>query len=234
MEYLRKCAKQFNIEIDDKQLGKFEIFYKYLIEKNKVMNLTAITEKNEVIIKHFLDSIALVNYIQIEKKNIIDIGTGAGFPGIPLKILKPDIHLTLLDSLKKRINFLDEVIEKCELLDVKTIHGRAEDFAHNKDYREKYDYALSRAVSNLSTLSEYCIPFVNINGCFISYKSGNMEEELNKSKNSIFWCGGKYEKTEKFYLPDTDIERSFIFIKKVKNTARQYPRKSGIPSKNPL
>ncbi len=234
MEYLRKCAKQFNIEIDDKQLGKFEIFYKYLIEKNKVMNLTAITEKNEVIIKHFLDSIALVNYIQIEKKNIIDIGTGAGFPGIPLKILKPDIHLTLLDSLKKRINFLDEVIEKCELLDVKTIHGRAEDFAHNKDYREKYDYALSRAVSNLSTLSEYCIPFVNINGCFISYKSGNMEEELNKSKNSIFLCGGKYEKTEKFYLPDTDIERSFIFIKKVKNTARQYPRKSGIPSKNPL
>lgn len=234
MNDLKVCAEQFNIEISDRQLEQFQIYYEMLIEKNKVMNLTAITEKKEVIRKHFLDSIAILKYEDLSVKKVIDIGTGAGFPGIPLKIMRPDMELTLLDSLNKRILFLNEVVEALKLENVNTIHGRAEDYAHNSDYRGQYDYVVSRAVANLATLSEYCIPFVRVGGCFISYKSGNMEEELKNSKNAIFLCGGKYIKIEKFILPDSDMERSFIFIEKMQNTAKQYPRKSGIPSKNPL
>lgn len=234
MNDLKVCAEQFDIEISDRQLEQFQIYYEMLIEKNKVMNLTAITEKKEVIRKHFLDSIAILKYEDLSEKKVIDIGTGAGFPGIPLKIMRPDMELTLLDSLNKRILFLNEVVEALKLENVNTIHGRAEDYAHNSDYRGQYDYVVSRAVANLATLSEYCIPFVRVGGCFISYKSGNMEEELKNSKNAIFLCGGKYIKIEKFILPDSDMERSFIFIEKMQNTAKQYPRKSGIPSKNPL
>ena len=234
MNDLKVCAERFNIEISDRQLEQFQIYYEMLIEKNKVMNLTAITEKKEVIRKHFLDSIAILKYEDLSVKKVIDIGTGAGFPGIPLKIMRPDMELTLLDSLNKRILFLNEVVEALKLENVNTIHGRAEDYAHNSDYRGQYDYVISRAVANLATLSEYCIPFVRVGGCFISYKSGNMEEELKNSKNAIFLCGGKYKKIEKFILPDSDMERSFIFIEKMQNTAKQYPRKSGIPSKNPL
>lgn len=234
MNYLKQCAKQLNIDITEEQLEQFHLYYDMLIEKNKVMNLTAIIDKKEVMIKHFLDSIAVLKYMDLTDEKIIDIGTGAGFPGIPIKIIRPELELTLLDSLNKRINFLNEVVSKLHLQGVNAIHGRAEDYAHDRKYRGQFDVSVSRAVANLSTLSEYCIPFVKIGGYFISYKSGNMEEELENSKNSIYLCGGKCKKMEKFILPDSDMERSFVFIEKVRNTAKQYPRKSGIPSKNPL
>lgn len=234
MEYLRTCAKELNIDITDEMLSQFQTYYEMLIEKNKVMNLTAITEKEEVIIKHFLDSIAVLKYVDLSNQTVIDIGTGAGFPGIPLKIVRPDLEITLLDSLNKRINFLNEVIDALGLQKINAIHFRAEDAAHNKDYRGQFDFAVSRAVANLATLSEYCLPFVKVDGCFISYKSGNIEEELENSKNAIFLCGGKLNKTEKFTLPESDHDRSFVLIDKKKNTAKMYPRKSGTPSKKPL
>ena len=234
MEYLRECAKQLDIDISNQQLEQFDIYYEMLIERNKVMNLTAITEKREVIIKHFLDSIAILRYADFKSDKVLDIGTGAGFPGIPLKIVRPDIELTLLDSLNKRINFLNDVIAELKLEKVNTIHGRAEDYARDKEYRNQFDYVVSRAVANLSTLTEYCLPYVKMGGYFISYKSGNINEELENSKNAIFLCGGKCEKVQDFMLPESDMERTFVYINKVKNTPKQYPRKSGTPSKNPL
>lgn len=234
MEYLRSCAKEIGITISEEQLSQFEEYYKMLIEKNKVMNLTAITEKKEVIVKHFLDSIAPMSKLAFSKKHLLDLGTGAGFPGIPLKIMNPDCSITLLDSLNKRVLFLNEVIEALSLEKIEAIHGRAEEIARKKEYREQYDLVCSRAVANLSTLSEYCLPFVAMNGYFISYKSGNVEEELEKSKGAIYLCGGKCESVDHFMLPDSDISRSLVAIKKVKKTPKQYPRKSGTPSKNPL
>lgn len=234
MKYLKECAKQLEIEITESQLEQFATYFDMLVEKNKVMNLTAITEKNEVIIKHFLDSIAILKYIDVDDKKVIDIGTGAGFPGIPLKIMRPKMQLTMLDSLNKRIQFLNEVVDELQLEQVETIHGRAEDYAHDKAYRAQYDYAVSRAVANLSTLSEYCLPFVKIEGDFISYKSGQVQEEVAQGKNAIFLCGGKCSKVEGFVLPESDMERTFVMIHKVKNTAKQYPRKSGTPAKKPL
>ena len=234
MKYLKECAKQLEIEITESQLDQFATYFEMLVEKNKVMNLTAITEKNEVIIKHFLDSIAILKYIDVDDKKVIDIGTGAGFPGIPLKIMRPKMQLTMLDSLNKRIQFLNEVVDELQLEQVETIHGRAEDYAHDKAYRAQYDYAVSRAVANLSTLSEYCLPFVKIEGDFISYKSGQVQEEVAQGKNAIFLCGGKCSKVEGFVLPESDMERTFVMIHKVKNTAKQYPRKSGTPAKKPL
>ena len=234
MEYLKECAKQLDIELSEHQLRQFTTYYEMLIERNKVMNLTAITEKREVIIKHFLDSIAILKYTDWKSNNVLDIGTGAGFPGIPLKIVRPDIKLTLLDSLNKRIHFLNDVITELKLDSIVTIHGRAEDYARDKEYRNQFDYVVSRAVANLSTLSEYCLPYVKMGGYFISYKSGNIKEELENSKNAIFLCGGKCEEVQNFMLPESDMERSFVYIHKVKNTPKQYPRKSGTPSKNPL
>lgn len=234
MEYLRTCAKQLDIELSDQQLNQFSIYYEMLIERNKVMNLTAITEKQEVIIKHFLDSIAVLKYADWDQEKVLDIGTGAGFPGIPLKIVKPNLKLTLLDSLNKRINFLNDVIAELGLDNITAIHGRAEDYARDKEYRGQFDYVVSRAVANLATLTEYCLPYVKLNGYFISYKSGNIKEELNNSKNAIFLCGGKCKDVHNFVLPDSDMERSFVYINKVKNTPKQYPRKSGTPAKNPL
>lgn len=234
MNYLKECADQIHIDISQEKLDQFLIYYNMLIEKNKVMNLTAITEKKEVVIKHFLDSIALGKYMDLSKKKILDIGTGAGFPGIPIKILYPDTEIVLLDSLNKRVQFLNEVIHVLQLENIHAIHGRAEDYAHEKQYRQQFDLVVSRAVANLSTLSEYCLPYVKTDGYFIPYKSGNIDLELEKSKNAIFLCGGKCEKVEKFVLPNSDHERSFVFILKKSNTAKQYPRKSGIPSKKPL
>ena len=172
--------------------------------------------------------------LTFSKKHLLDLGTGAGFPGIPLKIMNPDCSITLLDSLNKRVLFLNEVIEALSLEKIEAIHGRAEEIARKKEYREQYDLVCSRAVANLSTLSEYCLPFVAMNGYFISYKSGNVEEELEKSKGAIYLCGGKCESVDHFMLPDSDISRSLVAIKKVKKTPKQYPRKSGTPSKNPL
>ena len=240
MNKLVNICNKINIEISDDQINCFEKYYELLIEKNKVMNLTAITDKEDVIVKHFIDSIALIPYlldkgININNKlKIIDIGTGAGFPGLPLKIMMPDVKLTLLDSLNKRVSFLNEVIDELKLKDIEALHGRAEDYASDNKYREKYDICVSRAVANLSTLSEYCIPFVKEDGFFISYKAGESEEEINNSKNAIKILGGKINKVEEFVLPGTDASRVFVFIRKLELTDKKYPRKAGVPAKKPL
>ena len=228
-------VNKLSIELNEKQVKQFIKFYEMLVEWNKVMNLTGITEYDEVVEKHFVDSLSIVNVVAMNDiHKVIDIGTGAGFPGIPLKIAFPHLEITLLDSLNKRIKFLNAVIDELGLDNIHTIHGRAEDFAKQENYREKYDLCVSRAVANLSTLSEYCLPYVAVDGMFVPYKSGDIEEELNNSKKAIQILGGKIENTFKFELPGTDIGRSFVKIKKVKNTAKKYPRKAGLPSKEPL
>ena len=227
--------QQLNIQLNEVQKEQFHRYYELLVEWNKVMNLTGITEYDEVVMKHFVDSLSIVKVNGFDNvKSIIDVGTGAGFPGIPLKIVFPEIKITLLDSLNKRIKFLNAVIDELELENIETIHGRAEDFSKKEDYREQYDLCVSRAVANLSTLSEYCLPYVKVGGCFIPYKSGEIDEELNNSKKAVQILGGKIEDVVKFQLPDTDIGRSFVKIKKNKNTAKKYPRKAGLPAKEPL
>lgn len=234
MNKLRDALKQWNIDIADIELEKFNKYYELLITWNEKMNLTSITDKDEVIYKHFVDSIALIKYVDISDKYILDVGTGAGFPGIPLKIISPNAKIVLLDSLAKRVNFLNEVINELGLDNITAVHGRAEDFANNISYREKFDIVTSRAVANLSTLSEYCIPFVKLNGQFIPYKSGNVDEEIINAKKALGILGGKISVVEKFIPPNTDFDRSLIFIDKCKKTSKQYPRKAGTPSKNPL
>ena len=222
--------------LTDVQLAQFEQYYDRLIEKNKVMNLTAITEREDVILKHFIDSLALARYVKLWEKEykIIDVGTGAGFPGIPLKIAFPNLQVTLFDSLNKRIKFLQEMIDTLKLKEITAVHGRAEEGARDKNMREKYDFAVSRAVANMAVLSEYCIPFVKVGGYFIPYKTGTVEEEITQGKKAIQILGGKIEKIEKLMLPNSDISRSFVFIKKEKQTPKAYPRKAGTASKQPL
>lgn len=223
------------ITLNDTQLKQFDQYYELLVEWNKVMNLTAITEYEEVVVKHFVDSLSLVKAIDIEKVHtVIDIGTGAGFPGIPLKIAFPHLKITLLDSLNKRINFLNEVIDKLGLEEISTIHGRAEDFARKLEYREQFDLCVSRAVANLSTLSEYCLPYVKVGGIFLPYKSGEIDQEVDEAATALKVLGGKMKKVEKFQLPDSDISRSFVVIAKTKNTGKKFPRKAGLPSKEPI
>lgn len=235
MEQLKKKSEMLDIVLSEEQLQQFLSYYEMLIEKNKVMNLTAIIEKEEVIDKHFIDSISLNKAMDVTKPlKILDLGTGAGFPGIPLKIAYPNLEITLLDSLNKRIKFLDEVIEVLGLEGIVTIHGRAEDYAKQASYREQFDICVSRAVANLATLSEYCLPYVKEGGCFISYKSGSVEEELEQSKKAIFELGGKVKEVIAFTLPETDIERTFVVIEKVRKTPKKYPRKAGLPSKEPI
>ena len=221
------------LKFDDNQIRNFYDFMNLLIEKNKVMNLTGITEPKEVILKHFIDSLTILKYIN-KNDNVIDVGTGAGFPGIPLKLAENSLEITLLDSLNKRINFLNEVIEKINLNKVKTIHGRAEDFGQNFEYREKYDVAVSRAVAPLNILLEYMLPFVKVGGICICMKGSNCDEEIENAKKTIKILGGKIEKIEKFNLPKSDNNRTIFIIKKVQKTSKQYPRKAGIPTKNPL
>ena len=225
-----KGLEELSISLSQEQKRQFVTYYEYLIEKNKVMNLTAITEYEEVIVKHFLDSLSIVKAGCFEQnalngKSVIDIGTGAGFPGIPLKIAFPQLKITLLDSLNKRVNFLNEVIDMLGLSKVEAVHGRAEDYAKQKEYRECFDFCVSRAVANLSTLSEYCIPFVKEGGCFISYKSGKIDEELSQAGNAVKVLGGKVLDVVKFPLMGTDMDRSFVIIKKTRPTAKKYPRK---------
>lgn len=225
--------KAIGIELSDEQLEQFLTYYEMLIEKNKVMNLTAITDFDEVLEKHFEDSLSLIQAVDLEKlQAVIDLGTGAGFPGIPLKIAFPNLQITLADSLNKRILFLDDVISELGLTGIDTVHGRAEDLAKNSDYREKFDLCVSRAVANLSTLSEYCLPFVKIGGKFISYKAGECDEEVAASKSSIFLLGGKISDIKKFELGESG--RAFVIIDKVSGTPKKYPRKAGTPSKDPL
>lgn len=221
------------IELTNSQLNAFETYYDMLIDRNKVMNLTAITEFDEVMNKHFLDSVYLFRSIELKADyKLIDIGTGAGFPGIPLKIVFPELKITLLDSLNKRVGFLNDVIDELNLNDIEAIHGRAEDIARDKTYRASYDIAVSRAVANLSTLSEYCLPFVKIGGKFVSYKSGDCADEVDNAKAAIHLLGGKINKIDEFSYSNNS--RSFIVIDKVMNTSNKYPRKAGLPSKKPL
>lgn len=228
-------VKKLNLEITDYQQEQFLKYYEMLIETNKVMNLTTIIELDEVVVKHFIDSLLIAKSIDLNNfENLVDVGTGAGFPGIPIKIMFPDIKVTLLDSLNKRLNFLNNVIEQLNLKGIETIHGRAEDLGHNKEYREKFDLCVSRAVANLSTLSEYCIPFIKIDGKFISYKSSISLEEINDANRAIEILGGKIISKNTYELPCSDMNRTLVVIDKIKQTLKKYPRRAGIPSKEPI
>ena len=224
-------SEKIGIKLSDEQLNEFYEYMQLLLEWNEKMNLTAITEPEEVIKKHFVDSITIKKYIK-EESRLIDVGTGAGFPGIPLKIVDKSIKLTLLDSLNKRVNFLNEIIEKLNLKDIKTIHSRAEEYAKN-EVRESYDVAVSRAVADLPILLEYLMPYVKLNGICICMKGPKAQEELERSKKAINILGGKLEKVEKITI-DEEMERNLIIIRKIKNTPNKYPRKAGMPTKNPI
>lgn len=230
---LIELAKKINIEIVPHLAKKFYKYMILLLEWNEKINLTAITDVDEIIIKHFVDSLTITKYIK-ENEKIIDVGTGAGFPGIPIAIMMPNTKITLLDSLNKRILFLNEVKKELNLNNIQTVHSRAEDFGRDVKSREKYDIAVSRAVANLSTLSEYLMPFVKINGKMICMKGSNIEDEISDAKFAIKELGGKITKIDEFNLPNTDIKRNIIIVEKEKNTPKTYPRKAGLPSKEPL
>lgn len=229
-----KILTQWNIDIDDRISEMFEKYYALLISWNDKINLTAITDKNDVYIKHFADSIAVLTFTDLSGKTLIDVGSGAGFPGMPLAIMYPDCDILLIDSLRKRTDFLEAVKNELGLSNVKVMHGRAEDLARDIDLRERFDIATSRAVADLSVLSEYCLPFVNINGIFISYKSGNVDDETDNALNAIGILGGKIDRIERFDIPFTDYERSLVYIKKTESTDDRYPRRAGKPEKSPL
>ncbi len=225
--------EELQISLHEDQMQQFLAYYEMLVETNKVMNLTAITEFDEVIEKHFLDSLSLIRVYDLRREvKILDMGTGAGFPGVPLKIAFPEIDLVLADSLNKRIKFLQDVIERLGLKKINAVHARAEELGKNKDYREKFDLCVSRAVANLASLSEYCIPFVNEGGMFISYKSGEIEDEVEQSKKAVSILGGSISQVYKFDLYEQ--KRSFVLIQKKKKTPKTYPRKAGTPTKLPL
>ena len=237
MDYqiLEQKLGELGIKQDQNQLERFHKFYQLLIEWNKVMNLTGITEYEDVVEKHFVDSLSIIKAIDLSRiHTVIDVGTGAGFPGIPLKIAFPHLRVVLLDSLNKRIKFLDEVIFQLGLTEICTIHGRAEEYARKEEYREQFDLCVSRAVANLSTLSEYCLPYIQVGGMFIPYKSGEIDDEVEQSKKAVRILGGNIKDIMKFELPGTDIHRSFVLIHKEQHTQKKYPRKAGIPAKEPL
>ena len=232
--YLKNVLNNWNFTLTDSQYEQLDLFYNLLIEKNKVMNLTAITEFDEVVVKHFADSLSICKVLPKDINTVCDLGTGAGFPGIPMAIAYPNLQFTLIDSLNKRIKFLQEVVDALGLTNVTLIHARAEEAGRNKLYREHFDLVVSRAVANISTLSEYCLPLVNIGGYFISFKSGNISEEITAAGSAINKLGGHMNEPVYFELPETDISRSFLIINKEKKTPKSYPRKAGTPSKEPL
>ena len=238
-QFVRKMeegVKLLGIQLSEKQLEQFYDYFQFLVEKNKVMNLTAITEEDAVITKHFCDSLCLVKgFSDIEKTvSLIDVGTGAGFPGIPLAIVTDNAEFVLMDSLNKRIKFLNEIIEICDLKNVTTIHARAEELGRDTEYREKFDYCVSRAVANMSTLLEFCIPFVRVGGVFVSYKSGDVTEEIELSKNAQKQLFCRIKDVIGFSIPNTDISRSFVVFEKKKELNKKYPRQGGKPKKSPL
>ena len=235
MKNLEDILYPLGIRLSERQKEQFDRYYELMTEWNKVMNLTGITEREEVDIKHFADSLTLVRINNMQNiHSMIDVGTGAGFPGIPIKIMYPHIRVVLLDSLNKRLNFLNEVIAQLGLEEISTLHGRAEDHARNEQYREQFDLCVSRAVANLSTLCEYCIPFVKPGGFFISYKGSDADEEIRKAAKAAELLGGKISRTDRFTLPETDMGRVLVQIDKIKSTPKKYPRKAGVPSRNPL
>ena len=233
-QYLQKMAEQLKINLTSDMLSKFEIFYNMLLETNKTMNLTAITEMHEVVLKHFIDSVALLNYIELSNKTVIDVGTGAGFPGIPLAILFPDTKFVLMDSLQKRLKFIDSVVDACDMKNVSTIHGRAEDLGHDVNYREKFDICVSRAVAALPVLLELCSPFVKVNGLFVSYKSELLKEELQQSEKALSILRCELMKQYDYTIPDSDFYRVYAVFKKNGALQKKYPRQAGKPKKNPL
>ena len=230
---LKEFLKEINIDITLEQTENFYKFMNLLLEWNEKINLTALTSQEDIILKHFVDSLTVLKYIK-SKESIVDIGTGAGFPGIPIALMYKDNNITLVDSLNKRINFLEEVKRQMNIKNVVTIHTRAEEFGQNKQYRENFDIAVSRAVANLSVLAEYLIPLVKLGGKIICMKGSSVLEEINNSKLAIKELGGEIKQIEEFYLPRTDMKRNVIIIEKVKNTPKKYPRKAGTPSKQPI
>lgn len=226
-------GEKIDIKFTEEQLNQFYEYMNLLLEWNEKINLTAITDPNEVILKHFIDSLTINKYIK-ENSTFADVGTGAGFPGIPLKILRPDLKITLVDSLNKRINFLNEVINKLNLVNIETVHSRIEDFGKDKKYRESFDFVTARAVANLAVLSEYLLPIAKVGGQCVCMKGSSVEEELSNGKNAIKVLGGKIKNIDEFVLPDSDMSRNVIIIDKIKNTPNKYPRKAGIPVKEPL
>lgn len=234
-QLLNDSLNKMGIDITEKQTQQFFDYKTLLLQWNEKMNLTAITEEGEVVIKHFADSVSILSAVNIEKSaTIIDVGTGAGFPGLPVKIVRPDLKVTLLDSLNKRIGFLNEVCTQLNLENVDNIHARAEDGGQNPELREKFDYCLSRAVANLAVLSEYCLPFVKVGGSFISLKGPDVSQEVNDGETAIKKLGGKVEHVIKIEIPNSDITHSLVIIKKIAKTPKLYPRKAGTASKNPI
>jgi 16S rRNA (guanine527-N7)-methyltransferase len=238
MEYydiLKQASDNESLDFDEDKYGKF-IKYKELIKEwNEKINLTAITEDSEIIKKHFIDSIKVFKFKELKNaKKVIDIGTGGGFPGIPMKIINPGSKIVLLDSLNKRINFLNEVIKELKLNDIETIHGRAEDYANQSKYREKFDVAISRAVANLTVLSEFCLPYVKVGGYFVAMKGPAIEEEMKDAKNAIKILGGEIEEILKVDIEGSDLNHNLVIIRKLKETPKKYPRKAGMVTKSPL
>lgn len=234
-DILNKASNNEGLEFNEKKYEQFMKYKDLIKEWNEKVNLTAIKEDEEIVKKHFIDSMKVFKFDQLKNaKNVIDIGTGGGFPGIPMKIIKPEVNIVLLDSLNKRVKFLNEVIKSLELENIKAIHGRAEDFAQEMQYREKFDVAVSRAVANLTVLSEYCIPYVKVGGYFVAMKGPAVEEEIKQSKNAIRMLGGRIEHIEKVQIEDSDLNHNLVIISKISKTHRKYPRKAGMVTKEPL
>lgn len=233
--YIKEEFSKIQVELTERQAEQFEQYYEMLIAKNEVMNLTAITEFEEVVQKHFIDSVMIKELQEpCEGEKWIDVGTGAGFPGIPLKIVYPQLRMTLLDSLNKRVKFLQEVVDALKLEQVEALHGRAEEYAKKAEYREQFECCVSRAVANLASLSEYCLPFVKVGGAFVPYKSGKIQEEIEAAGKAVEILGGRIGQRKEFMLPGSDMYRCLLYIEKVKATANKYPRKAGMPTKEPL
>ena len=230
---LEFLSNKINVMLNDKQISKYYQYMNLLLEWNEKINLTSITKQDEIILKHFIDSMTILKYLDKYNK-IIDVGTGAGFPGIPIAIMKEEKSVTLMDSLNKRIKFLEDIKQKLDLKNIDLIHSRAEDLGQDLNNREMYDVSVSRAVANLTTLVEYLIPFIKIGGICICMKGQDVEEEINDSKRAIELLGGRIKKVDEFYLPDSDMKRNIVIIEKIRSTNKRYPRKAGLPSKEPL